>query len=364
MLPAVGTWQKITPPAFTAQSNLEVTTVAVDPQNPGIVYASAGNKTNGGDGSLGIYKSSDCGGSWSKISTPGSPLETGDVWQLFVDPVTSQTLYATNGYGDNPVVYRSTDGAVTWKATPTNLGGGLQVRAISMDPSNPQHLVACMHNPCTVSGNPLCLSETQNGGTSWTLIQGPPISAADQGGDGGGPMIVAGGVMLYLHPSAGVFYTNNDGASWTKQFQWYNYPGTSPPTVYNSAFPTTYGSPGLGYVGTKGIYISFDSTGVFEIPAPYNVTTLKAADWQLLKGSPSVTGGLAMIDDGTTLYGSGLNDSSGQPYHSAPVTAGTPWTQMPAKGVARGASTFSYDASHHVVYSANWGAGLWRLVSH
>jgi hypothetical protein len=29
----------------------------------------------------------------------------------------------------------------------------------------------------------------------------------------------------------------------------------------------------------------------------------------------------------------------------------------------RGANQMAFDANHHVIYSANWGAGLWRLVT-
>jgi len=28
-----------------------------------------------------------------------------------------------------------------------------------------------------------------------------------------------------------------------------------------------------------------------------------------------------------------------------------------------GANQLAYDAGHHIVYAANWGNGLWRLVT-
>jgi hypothetical protein len=335
----------------------------VDPQSAGVVYAAAGNKTNGGDGSVGIYKSTDCGGTWSKVSAPGSDLETGEIWQVVVDPVTPRTLYATNGYGNNPTIYKSTDGGVNFSPLTVDFGAGSGdfVRGFSMDPSDPAHLVACLHGTCNIASNQLCLSETHDGGATWKVIHGPPVSGAALGGDGGGPIIVSGEAMYYIHPIAGVFYTSDGGSTWSLHFQLYNYPANQQPNYYNPALPTTYGGSGLGYVGAGGIYLSFGATGIYRVAAPYDATTLAPSNWELLSGSPGAGG--AIIDDGVNLYESWLYDYGGQPCYRAPLSAGTPWTQMPAVGQGRGAGTFSYDAGSHVLYSANWGAGLWRLVT-
>jgi hypothetical protein len=43
------------------------------------------------------------------------------------------------------------------------------------------------------------------------------------------------------------------------------------------------------------------------------------------------------------------------------LTDTTKWTNMIHTG--RGAKQLAYDSAHHIVYAANWGNGLWRLVT-
>ena len=175
-------------------------------------------------------------------------------------------------------------------------------------------------------------------------------------------MVVSEGAILFFQPGSGVWYTSDAGQTWTEHFQHYNYPSnTDPNTPYKAALPITNGEPGLGYVGTHGVYVSFGFTGIFEIASPYDATALAPSQWKLLAGSPARS--VTMIDDGVSLYASDLSDNSGKSYYVAPVDTGTPWQQMAPGGGARGAGTFSYDPGHHLVYSANWGAGLWRVTS-
>jgi hypothetical protein len=57
-----------------------------------------------------------------------------------------------------------------------------------------------------------------------------------------------------------------------------------------------------------------------------------------------------------------------------PLSSPTAWRQMPDSicgpplgsfdnEACRGSNEMAYDSVHHVVYSANWHAGLWRLVT-
>jgi hypothetical protein len=51
----------------------------------------------------------------------------------------------------------------------------------------------------------------------------------------------------------------------------------------------------------------------------------------------------------------------GNPVWTAKLTDTTKWTNMIHTG--RGANQVAYDSAHHIVYAANWGNGLWRLVT-
>jgi hypothetical protein len=80
-LPAPGSWENISPPAFSSPANMETLSVVVDPSDQS-VYAAAGNKTNGGNGGTGVYRSKDCGATFELVSTGmnGDKLATGDPW--------------------------------------------------------------------------------------------------------------------------------------------------------------------------------------------------------------------------------------------------------------------------------------------
>src|SRR5262249_29479599 len=81
------------------------------------------------------------------------------------------------------------------------------------------------------------------------------------------------------------------------------------------------------------------------------------ASWTKIDGSPKTT---VIIDDGVSLFASqGWTDNN--PVYTANLKSPDAWTQMMHPG--RGPNQLAYDSQHHVVYAANWGNGLWRLVT-
>jgi hypothetical protein len=85
----------------------------------------------------------------------------------------------------------------------------------------------------------------------------------------------------------------------------------------------------------------------------------------VLSQSPGVT---FLVDDGVNLYATPSYAYNPQEFYKASLSNPTAWTQMPDKicgsnGKCRGADEMAYDGAHHVVYAANWAAGLWRLVT-
>jgi hypothetical protein len=77
-----------------------VQAIAIDPSRSSTVYAGTGE---------GVFKSMDKGATWKSASD--GLLDT-DVLFLLIDPSNSSTLYAGTGGG---TVFKSTDGAVSWK---------------------------------------------------------------------------------------------------------------------------------------------------------------------------------------------------------------------------------------------------------
>ena len=104
----------------------DVTALAVDPVTPTTVYA--GTWESGG-----VYKSTDCGGTWAAVG----PAAT-SVHALAIDPVTPTILYAgTDGSG----VFKTTDGGGTWHTLNTGLTN-TTVRTLVIDPIEPRRVYA------------------------------------------------------------------------------------------------------------------------------------------------------------------------------------------------------------------------------
>lgn len=126
-----------------------ITRIVFHPTNPNIVLASAG----GGSGD-GIWRSTDAGLNWTKVTT-GSEDYTDLV--VGVDALGNRIFYATRS-GANPVV-KSTDNGATWTATtaPSNTGNP----AIAASPNQANTLYF-------LDTDGQKIYKSTNAGTSWT----------------------------------------------------------------------------------------------------------------------------------------------------------------------------------------------------
>jgi photosystem II stability/assembly factor-like uncharacterized protein len=92
-------------------ANLAVSTLAIDPTNPNVLYAGTGEGFYNPDSlrGAGIFKTTDGGATWTQLSsTANSDFEY--VNRLSISPSNSQVLLAATGTG----MFRSTDGGTNW----------------------------------------------------------------------------------------------------------------------------------------------------------------------------------------------------------------------------------------------------------
>ncbi len=141
--PTVGAW------TLVGLNNQFIASVAVDPNNPNILYA--GTDT-------GIFKSTDGGDNWSAVNN-GLPSTSFIVYGLAINPQNSNTLYAAL-YGAG--VFKSTDGGANW----TDISDGTTAFSkyyldMVLDPNNPDTVYVGIYQ-----GNGVW--KTTNGGASWT----------------------------------------------------------------------------------------------------------------------------------------------------------------------------------------------------
>jgi len=122
--------------ANSGLSTLSVATVAVDPQNSDLVYASTGWMGS-------IARSADGGSSWSSLTTT---LPNFYPFVLAIDPLNPKTLYAGTNAGDfGPagLIFKSVDRGVTWGTAISGLPEVLwSVNALAINPKNPNTILA------------------------------------------------------------------------------------------------------------------------------------------------------------------------------------------------------------------------------
>ncbi len=147
-----------------------VLALAVDPHDPNRVFA-AGSKSYPDQIYVGkIFRSTTAGASWQEV-TPSFPISRG--LSIVVDPIISGTLYVGTGEGTmrgKAGLYKSIDGGTTWitdtKGIPTT--GVREVRAMAIHPTNSNILYAMVTDGGSLKGG---LFRRTDPTGNWTRLQ-------------------------------------------------------------------------------------------------------------------------------------------------------------------------------------------------
>jgi hypothetical protein len=323
-LGAIDEFENITPPGLDG-SEFGVVSVFLDPANSGTVYC--------GTDAKGVFKSTDCGSTWKKLNTGtnGDLLDTGILWVMAIDHQDPKNIYAGALYGTDLGLFKSTNGGVDWASlfTPGSTVGNASsfFQAISIDPTNHNHLVVSFHDDCTSSFGTGCMAQSQDGGNKWTLFKGP----LEGWQEGAGPYVLGATTWLLSTPQDGLYYTDDSGASW-KQVG----PGTNL-SFYKAANGNIYTASDFG------IYRSTDYR-----------------NWKEIAESPPGNG---LVGDGKRIFmGKRVSDDD-QPYWVATEADGTDWKPYRSPKMPNGGHYLRYDPDHNLMYSANAESGLWRIVT-
>lgn len=165
-------------PIFDEQPTLNIGSIAIQQDNPSVIWAGTGegnprNSINLGEG---IFKTIDGGKSWSRMGLE----KTSNIHRVIIDPREPKTVYAGvigNPYAAHPErgVFKTEDGGQSWKKILyTNDSSG--IGDMIMDPSNPKKLFAAMwhHHRTPYSlqsgGKGSGLYVTFDGGNKWKKL--------------------------------------------------------------------------------------------------------------------------------------------------------------------------------------------------
>lgn len=330
-----GVWEQVTPPGmsmdpgFRSNSNFGARELFVDPANPNVLYLTATHQ--------GMWKSTDYGLTFKKVSADGGPLDQGAAWAVGIDPnpkrdpKTPPVLYSATGYGPQQGFWRSDDDGRTW--THFSLGKDNDFGSIAVDPKDKNHVIVGMRASTHVL-------ESKDGGKTWRDLGAVGVRPSNH------VFFVTSDIWLLVSEwgdgSAGTRRTTDGGSTWAKVSTCERFHGSSQP-----------------YIGSNGL-----------IFAPCVDQILKSTDygatWKKVGDGPSS----AVVATSTYYYVATGWATQGawdpNPRRAKVADGGVDWakyTTVPAamtNGPHRAAVTF--DGTKHVVLSSNWLGGVWRYV--
>ncbi|CAM2005351.1 PKD domain-containing protein [Acanthopleuribacter pedis] len=193
---ATGSGRSITPREDSGASlrGPWVTPYVLDPSQEGVMYA----------GYSDVYKSTDRGDTWTKISD----LRAGYLEYVVVSSADNQVLYAGSSGSDQ--FFRSADGGATWSTIRFAPAGDTRyaIHNLLADHADPRKLwIVVRPSPATVDGR---VFRSDDAGATWTNITGtlPQVKAnclvQDVGGD----------ERIYVGTDLGVYYREPGFDDW------------------------------------------------------------------------------------------------------------------------------------------------------
>jgi photosystem II stability/assembly factor-like uncharacterized protein len=164
----------------------QISQIAVDPRNPDYVFVAVAGHPYGPNEERGIFRSVDGGKTFEKVlyhdeNTGGSDIQ--------IDPADPDIVYASlwesregpweNGTwnGGNGGIFKSTDDGKTWKKLSKGLPDKITQANLAIAPSSPRTLLATVRTPVSAK-----LYRSEDGGESWVSITDDRRPAAGIGG--------------------------------------------------------------------------------------------------------------------------------------------------------------------------------------
>jgi photosystem II stability/assembly factor-like uncharacterized protein len=330
----VGVWTNVTPAGMAAEdlrpskNAFGPGSIAGDPARPSDLYV-GGSKS-------GLWKSSDYGTTWIRLSTGIPDVPRGTV--IAVAGTTPATIWAA-GYN---TVYRSVDGGATFTMTALEVS----LYSLAVDPHDPTHLISGLHEADGIV-------ESTDGGGHWRRV--------------GGAGFPPGGVSWYPF-----FIEQSDAAATRKS--WFAIAQNGASAVITADGGGSWRVP----AGLQGLQHPHGNAGIFQIGATLFVagvagpgqgvyrSTDRGASWSRVDGGASpqaVVWGTAR--NVYAMYAWACSSCNlGTQFETAPQP-GTTWSKgavPPELVIGPNSLAVTSDGSHAIFVGVMWDQGLWRYV--
>ncbi|ADR20372.1 hypothetical protein MATR_20090 [Marivirga tractuosa] len=262
------TWQAV----FDDQPSYSIGCVAMDPNNPNVIWVGTGENVSGrhvgyGDG---VYKSLNGGQTWQRMGLEKSE----HIGRILIDPRNSDIVFvAAEGplwsSGGDRGLYRSNDGGKTWNQT-LKIGENTGITDIEFDPSNPDVLYAAAYErrrrtwSFLAGGAKSGIYKSTDNGISWKQVK-TGLPSGDKGKIGlavtpADPQVVY--ATIEANDKEKGFYRSDDkGESWTKRNSYIS-GGTGP--HYYQEIEASPVNPDLVYQMDVFLHVTKDGGKTFD----------------------------------------------------------------------------------------------------
>ncbi|MBS1517138.1 MAG: T9SS type A sorting domain-containing protein [Bacteroidetes bacterium] len=214
---------------FDGQNTSSIGAVAVDPVNPEIIYCGTGesNALRSYYPGTGIYRSVNGGDSWSFIGLDSSFC----IGNIAVNPVNTQEIYVAAGgwtrrKNDQRGIYKTTNSGLNWQRS-LFLSDSVGAVDVAVSPSDPAKVYAAMwerqrrEDYIKYGGRYSGMYVTSNSGLNWQQVQnGFPFNDVNLGRisfdiSASDPDIIYALTANTSGSTRGLYKTSNGGNSWS-----------------------------------------------------------------------------------------------------------------------------------------------------
>lgn len=217
-------------PQWHAQDILNIGALAIDAQDPNVLYCGTGEADLSDDSypGVGLFKTSNAGNSWQLLADTENELLPRRIGAIAVDPFDSKhILLGGVGFNESSAsghdlggLYRSRDGGLTWSRDLTFSAKNYWCHAVAFHPAQQGRIFASVTEQGSHSG----IWRSSDGGQNWEHLRNGLPDPASFGRTSLAISLSAPNVTYALAESQnigesdlllGVFRSCDDGDSWT-----------------------------------------------------------------------------------------------------------------------------------------------------
>ncbi len=214
-------------PIFDSEASFTIGCITMDPNNENVLWVGSGENNNQraaayGDG---LYKTENGGKTWKNVGLKNSE----HIGKIAVNPKNSDEVFVASygplwSSGGDRGIYKTTDGGATWKQV-LKVSEHTGFNEVHIDPNHTNIIYATAHQrqrkvyTYVGGGSESALYKSTDGGNTWNKIMSG-LPTGDIGRIGLAMSPINTDVLFAMVESregAGVYKSNNRGASWEKQ---------------------------------------------------------------------------------------------------------------------------------------------------